>query len=134
VSNPGSPRSIIVCGGRDYKDAMCVSRVLDSIAPDTIIEGGARGADELARKWASGRDTQVLEIEANWKVHGKAAGPIRNREMLDRLLPMPGPIAVVAFPGGRGTANMVRQAKAKGVTVIDVPAIMRDKFLRPPRA
>ncbi|MEM9912925.1 MAG: hypothetical protein AAF922_19365 [Pseudomonadota bacterium] len=46
---------------------------------------------------------------------GRAAGPIRNKEMLDEGCPD----LVVAFPGGRGTANMVKQAQAAGVEVLD---------------
>jgi len=53
---------------------------------------------------------------ANWRTHGKAAGPIRNQQMLDEGRPH----LVVAFPGGTGTADMVRRAKAAGVPVMEV--------------
>lgn len=50
----------------------------------------------------------------SWKDHGKAAGPIRNQLMLDDFKPD----LVVAFPGGKGTADMVKKAQDAGVTVI----------------
>ena len=52
----------------------------------------------------------------DWEKHGRAAGPIRNKLMLDEGRPD----LVVAFPGGRGTANMVKQASAASVEVIEV--------------
>jgi len=53
---------------------------------------------------------------ANWAGLGRKAGPIRNQEMLDQGRPN----MVVAFPGGRGTADMVRRARGAGVEVIEV--------------
>ena len=54
---------------------------------------------------------------ADWIRHGRAAGPIRNEQMLREGCPD----LVVAFhddPGlGRGTADMVRRALAAGVPV-----------------
>jgi hypothetical protein len=50
-------------------------------------------------------------FDADWTKHGKAAGPIRNQEMIDEA------DALAAFPGGRGTADCVRRAKAKGIPI-----------------
>lgn len=90
-----------------------------------MITGCANGADEWARMWVRGvqnyRDgpkASWLGFPANWKSHGKGAGPIRNQKMIDEGKPD----LVLAFPGGRGTADMVRRAKAAGVRVIEVPA------------
>jgi hypothetical protein len=108
---------ILVCGGRDYRDADAVFATLDAInavQPITqIIEGGATGADRLALAWAIKRKVEVKTFCAEWTLNGRAAGPIRNRKMLDEGKPD----KVVAFPGGRGTANMVEQAKSAGVPV-----------------
>lgn len=57
-----------------------------------------------------------LPFEADWHTHGRAAGPIRNRRMIEEGKPD----LVVAFPGGRGTANMVNQARAAGIEVREV--------------
>ena len=111
--------TVLVCGGRDYADQHHVDFVLDALhqARDIwhIVEGGALGADRLARNWARRNDVRFSTYEADWQRHGKAAGPIRNGVMLR----MERPALVVAFPGGAGTANMVRQAQAAGVEVYD---------------
>lgn len=51
-------------------------------------------------------------MKADWNLYGKAAGAIRNTAMLDDHTPT----LVVAFPDGKGTANMVRQAMARGIS------------------
>lgn len=112
---------VLVCGGRDFADDRLLWRVMLKVLTDkmdrvTVIHGGARGADELAGKWAAtlGLDAEVYP--ADWQQHGRAAGPIRNQRMLDEGRPD----LVVAFPGGSGTADMVRRAKAAGVEVIEI--------------
>lgn len=79
-----------------------------------IIHGGARGADEGAAQWGESEHVQTLCYRADWKRHGKAAGPIRNQRMIDEGKPN----VCVAFPGGRGTADMVSRAEAAGIPVI----------------
>jgi YspA, cpYpsA-related SLOG family len=81
-----------------------------------IIEGGALGGDRLARQFARLRGVTVETFPAEWATHGLAAGPIRSKRMLVEGRPD----LVVAFPGGPGTTNMVRQARAAGVLVIEV--------------
>lgn len=107
----------IVCGGRDYTNISAVRHALHSLHSHTgitlIIEGGALGADRLARAWAIACDVPYVTVAADWDKHGKAAGPIRNAEMLATHKPD----GVVAFPGGRGTADMIAQARAAGVKV-----------------
>lgn len=110
---------VLVCGGRDFDDAMTLGSWLGGIhknaGPITLlIEGGAAGADTLARAFAEWQRIPVMTLEADWKRHGRAAGPIRNKQMLDEGKPN----LVVAFEGGRGTANMVKQARAAGVRVL----------------
>jgi predicted Rossmann-fold nucleotide-binding protein len=115
---------VLVCGGRRYRDAMTLGSWLGGIHKDrgiaVIIEGGAGGADELARLFAEFAGIPVQTFPACWDKHGKAAGPIRNRQMLDEGKPD----LVVAFPGGRGTADMVRQARAAGVEVLEAVTIL----------
>lgn len=55
----------------------------------------------------------LINEEADWQTHGKAAGPIRNGAMLAKHAPD----GVVAFPGHNGTADCVRQAEAAGIKV-----------------
>ena len=82
----------------------------------TIISGGAKGADSMAEDWAIVHWCSFKEYKADWNKHGKAAGPIRNQQMLEEGKPD----LVVAFPGGRGTADMVKRAREAGVKVIEV--------------
>lgn len=109
---------VLVCGGRDYHDIKTVYRCLDGLVPKptTIIQGGSYGADACASEWAYTRAVLDRQFPADWKTHGRAAGPIRNQQMIDEGKPD----LVVAFPGGTGTADMVRRAKAAGVRVIEV--------------
>lgn len=114
---------VLVCGGRDYADRAKLNEVLDEIGSTVkwdifIIEGEASGADTLAREWAKSRGMGLGRYPADWNKHGKAAGPIRNKQMLDEGEPD----LVVAFPGGRGTANMIEQAERAGVPVRKVEA------------
>lgn len=113
---------VLVCGGRDFTDTVFVVNSLFRLEEDygdfsVVIHGGAPGADTEAGVFAKMRHAKEIVFRANWKKHGKAAGPIRNQRMLDEGQPA----LVVAFPGGRGTADMVRRARASGVPVIEVP-------------
>lgn len=111
---------VLVCGGRDYTDHIRVTTVLSKLHSeagiDGVIEGGARGADRLAREWADRWHVPVETYEADWENQGSFAGPARNRRMLDEGKPD----LVIAFPGGRGTADMVRKARKAGVEVVEI--------------
>ena len=124
---------ILVCGGRNYDNRYQFINTLHKIIDDEgwttpkdkygnylpavrIVCGGAPGADAMAIDFAIVNWTDFKEYKADWAKHGKAAGPIRNREMFDTEKPD----LVLAFPGGKGTADMVAYAKSKGARVIEV--------------
>lgn len=116
---------MLVCGGRDFADLRLLHFQLDMIHYargtkggdiDVLIHGDAKGADRLARDWARSRGVPIAAFPADWKKYPKFAGPIRNRKMLV----VGKPELVVAFVGGRGTQDMVRQARRAGVEVICV--------------
>lgn len=126
---------VLVCGGRDFTDYLTVYRELNRLAADSltrleIIEGGQRtknehgqiigGADYWAHVWAIARGFKCRTFKADWNKYGKAAGPIRNKQMIEEGKPQ----RVIAFPGGKGTANMISQAEAHGISVIrvEIPA------------
>lgn len=129
----------IICGGRKYTmDAVDWWR-LDAfhaaepgplgrhgcqLGPlDAVYEGGANGADKAARAWAESRGVPVVPFPAEWSEHGNAAGPLRNMAMLAGHAPegcVPEAEMVIRFPGGVGTANMVAQARAREVPVLDL--------------
>jgi hypothetical protein len=111
---------IIVCGGRNYDDLSTMRMVLARYGRErrcTIIHGGAPGADTIAGEAAQNLGFPVEVWPADWRSEGKGAGPRRNQRMVDA-----GADVVLAFPGGRGTADCVRRAKAAGIYVRHVPA------------
>lgn len=117
---------VIVTGGRDYADVDTVRLALDCLRERaghlTVIQGGATGADAIARDWTYGLDgVTIVTVPANWHKHGKSAGPIRNQLMLDQC----NPDLVLAFPGGKGTAHMMRIARKASVPVVQVHGRMR---------
>lgn len=108
---------LLVCGGRDYADRERVFDALDRVrmkhATMRIAQGGADGADALARAWAEERRVPCGTWAASWDEYGRAAGPLRNQQLLNEFKPE----GVIAFPGGAGTEDMVRRARAAGVPV-----------------
>lgn len=96
----------LVFGGREYKDRdflySCLDRLNSKHGITLIIEGGALGADRLARQWAFDRGIPVCTFHADWTNHGRRAGPIRNRSILE----LGSPECAVKFKGGRGTHSM----------------------------
>ena len=111
---------VLICGDHNWTDHAAVEREiithgLDPIR-DVIMHGGAKGADTISGEVATKHGFKVEAIKANWGLYGKAAGPIRNKWMLDR-----NPDLVLAFhtniEQSKGTKNMVKIAREKGVEV-----------------
>ena len=96
--------------GASVVQAPCVLRLATWSATSA---SDASGADQLAGQWAKSRGISVKAYPADWKNLGRIAGPIRNKKMLDEK-----PDLLVAFPGGKGTANMVFYAKKSGCVVV----------------
>ncbi len=118
---PINHQTWIICGGRDFRDAEMFDSAMGDLIrlkgmPECIVNGGALGADLMAKGWAERHAIEVRSVAADWGLHGRAAGPIRNQTMLDRYKPD----FVVAFPGGRGTADMVRRSREAGVDVAEI--------------
>jgi hypothetical protein len=111
-------KRILICGDRNWTDRVMIwDALVDAGADVIVIEGEASGADTIAREIAYEMDMQVLPYPAEWKRYGKAAGPIRNRRMLEEGKPD----EVWAFHDdlgrSRGTRNMIAQARQAGVPV-----------------
>lgn len=108
---------VLVTGGRTFQDRDWLWAALDllhGMSPITeIIEGGAAGADNRAQEWAFRREVRCTTVPAQWEKHGRSAGYIRNSEMAKL-----NPGIVLACPGGKGTANMVKVAVDAGLNVI----------------
>lgn len=107
-------RRILVCGGRTF--AGDVAPVLDQYEFSVCITGGALGADSLAYNYAVKRGIPTEVYPAQWDRYGRAAGHLRNSEMLLKGRPD----LIIAFPGGGGTKNMCKQAAKVGVKVCRV--------------
>lgn len=120
------PWVILVAGGRDFTDidmaefAMAAAmRHLTTADPSRgfkFIQGGAKGADFLCKCLALKYGYDVDEYPADWNTHGRAAGHIRNQQMLDEGRPN---VAII-LPGGRGTDDMFTKASAAGLHVYDL--------------
>ncbi len=111
---------VLVCGGRTYQHFYDLNRYLNSLNKefpiDIIIHGAAKGADTLAEQWAVSKGKISMSFPAAWDIHGKSAGYKRNAKMLQDGRPN----LVVAFPGGKGTENMIKIAEDAGVPVLKV--------------
>jgi hypothetical protein len=110
------PVNVVVAGSRGFTDYKLLCETLDRLLPQdvaiTILSGTARGADSLGERYALDRGLAVRHFPANWKLHGKVAGLLRNEEMLRCAA-----LAIFFWDGSsRGTAHAVITA-AK----LDVP-------------
>ena len=120
---PGSGQLVIVAGGgRDLAwpselIATHLSLASSGRIVQALLHGAARGADQAIASAADQLGWPQIACPAAWQQHGRAAGPIRNRQMLERsldlasALPLGAGLLVIAFPGSRGTASLVDQAK-----------------------
>ena len=108
-------KRILVCGGRNYDNKEFLFAVLDKAYVDfkkiCIIQGGAKGADSIAKKWAIEKGVPCFQCDAQWDNYGNSAGSVRNQWMIDYIdIDM-----VLAFPGGSGTENMYQLAKHRNI-------------------
>lgn len=110
---------VLICGSRDWSAPLTSDALTDRLnalpADAEIITGGAPGADFWAEKWARWSGRPVRVFKADWKRHGKKAGPLRNREMLNER-----PDLVLAFKAkleSRGTQDTIDEARRRGIPV-----------------
>ena len=116
---------ILITGSRNWTDWVSVDEaILEAVRnaapnfdiPVTIVHGGCSGADDIAGQVAEFYAFEQEVHPADWNTHGKAAGPIRNQEMVDL-----GADICLAFPLGesRGTRDCMRRARKAGIRVRD---------------
>jgi hypothetical protein len=114
---------VVVTGSRDWVDRNRVVAVLDELEPDMVVEGGAKGADRIARDWCDLRGVTCVEVPALWGSLGKKAGQVRNKSMLNIARQLASvnkdDLLVVAFPlpQSKGTTMMISLARQKGLEV-----------------
>lgn len=110
---------LAIVGSRDFTDYRVFCRFVQQAlekwqsVPQKIISGGARGADTLAKKWATERGIPIVEHFPEWDNLGLSAGPVRNRKIVEEATHM------IAFPSrtGKGTQNSMELAHKKGIPV-----------------
>ena len=111
----------LFCGDRKWKDIQRILVVMtilkNTFGIFTVIEGEAKGADLISAVTANKLNLPVERYPANWNKYNKAAGPIRNTQMLDEGKPD----GVLAFHDNilesKGTKNMVFQSLKAGIPV-----------------
>lgn len=119
-TRPGDiPRRVLICGDRKWSDYDFILQRVRRLPPGTtIIEGGALGADTLSRRAGHACGLSVEEYRAKWERYGRAAGPIRNLQMLDEGAPT----EVWGFHDhifqSKGTADMMKIARKARVPCI----------------
>lgn len=112
---------VLVCGSRNWESPEVVNECLDRLNQlfdvSAVIHGACRGADTTGMLWARSAGKTECAYPADWKTHGRAAGPIRNQKMLAEGRPE----VVLAFhddlEGSKGTKDMVRRALSVGLAV-----------------
>lgn len=128
-------RRVAVTGGRDheitpeeeraFREALSLAGVSGRVV---VLHGGCRGVDRAAAKLAEKWCYPTVPFVAPWNFHLKAAaGPLRNWMMVeaaDRL---------IAFPGGGGTADCIRQAERKGIKVMRIEQLTHQPTTGGPR-
>lgn len=119
---------VLICGDRNYDDYESMATILSAIQVthdvfDVVIHGAAQGADHLADTYARRHNIPVLAFPADWKAHGRSAGPRRNKQMLAEGKPD----VVIAFPGNSGTRNMIAQAEEAGIVIYKILVASQDK-------
>lgn len=109
---------VIIAGTRTFDDYDLLCRSMDYYLqniqePIQILCGLAKGADQLGLKYAREHGYEVRYFPAEWKKHGKAAGPIRNLRMVQNA------DALVAFWDGKssGTKNIILLAKEQQLNI-----------------
>jgi len=113
----------IIAGSRDITDYDKVGTLLDIIhltwrergmEITEVVSGCARGVDTLGERWANDLKIPIKQFPADWKKYGRAAGPIRNKQMAEYAAAL----IAIKHEVSAGTDDMIKQAKAKGLMII----------------
>jgi YspA, cpYpsA-related SLOG family len=124
---PKYEQIILITGCRDWKDGKMIKDALTQFSGKKVllIHGDCRGADKLSGIAAKELGFSLSVKPADWDKYNKAAGPIRNKEMIKEALEYQTqgiPTLVLAFHDSleesKGTLNCVNEAKKQGLKVI----------------
>jgi hypothetical protein len=115
--------TVMVTGSRNWTDTVTVHEALEHTlrkhSPLKLVHGAAHGLDTIAGEWGEDQsEVVVVAVPADWKKHGRAAGPIRNDLMLD--LYSPDMVLAFPLPGSKGTLHAMEAALKRGVMVVNL--------------
>lgn len=114
---------VIIAGGRNIKDKELVlnSVIKANLEIDEVVCGMAHGVDLLGKELADEREVPVEPFPADWIKHGKAAGPIRNKEMAEYADAL-----ILIWDGkSKGSANMKKEMKALGKPIYETIVVSK---------
>lgn len=110
---------IAIIGSRGFNDYDKLEKTLNEYLDkedkvSMIVSGGARGADSLGERWAKENGIETLIFLPDWNKHGKSAGYIRNKDIIENS------DLVIAFWDGvsKGTKHSIDIARSSGKEVI----------------
>ena len=119
---------ILICGGRHFDEYGAFSETVNSVLNELgihqdqieLVSGGCEGTDKMAERYAEENGIPISVFTADWKRYGRAAGPIRNRQMIDQIKDCDRRY-VIAFTGDRtkGTRNTIEIAGKNGIEVFE---------------
>jgi hypothetical protein len=105
---------VLVSGSREFNDVDFIERCIENENPTLIIHGNCpSGADNIADKYAKRKGIPCIKMDANWDYYNRAAGPIRNRWMLDFC--NPDLVLVFVTKESKGARDMLKAANKKEV-------------------
>lgn len=124
---------LLIAGSRTFGDREMFNRVTEKIIDGderftVIVEGGAAGADTMAREYAEAHGMKYEEFKADWKKYGRAAGPKRNDEMIQYIMEKNGTALYFWDEESKGTKQCIDSAQRKGID-INVWSTRKNHFL-----
>ena len=125
---------LIIAGDRRFRDYVKLCSAMNDLYakgyhPNVIVSGGAKGTDTLGERWAREHHVMVARFPAEWNKYGKAAGPIRNKQMAEYAAAgNDGVLLAFLSPESKGTKHMVETArKTSGLSIIVVNILIPDE-------
>ena len=121
-----TPKRILICGSRHFRDAKRIFQYISNLPRDTIIiEGEARGTDTIVWVCCEILGLKYVSFPADWAAYHKAAGNIRNKQMLVEGRP-----DLVIFyhddlDESRGTINLLEMADKLKIPIEEGPALTK---------
>lgn len=113
---------VIIAGSRDITDISAVAAAITegfielNVKDPVIVSGCAKGVDRIGEIFADHCCYEIVKFPADWEKHGRAAGPIRNKQMAEYA-----DCAIVIHNGSRGSLNMISQ-----MTKLNKPVFVKE--------